>query len=196
MRKLALILALTMIVLGPALKGAQAQAAAENSQQKTTTPDKLDQKARSLIPYRLDFTFSEWEAGKTINTRHYSLDLTAGSSNELRIGTRVPVVTGSSTGPATYQYMDVGTRIWANLGVEGSGDLRLDVKSEISNLDVPQSHDLSQAPVAATAHPVVRQIQIGGTTLLVTGRPIIIGTMDDPNSNREFRLEVTATKLR
>jgi len=44
--------------------------------------------------------------------------------------------------------------------------------------------------------PFVRQIKISGVTLLVTGKPIIIGSMDDPNSNREFQLEVTATNLR
>jgi hypothetical protein len=43
--------------------------------------------------------------------------------------------------------------------------------------------------------PVVRQIQINGTTRLITAKPILIGSMDDPNSNRQFQLEMTATKL-
>jgi len=92
--------------------------------------------------------------------------------------------------PATsYQYMDVGTRIWASIAVEGGGDLRLDVKSEVSNLDMSAGRDHPQLP------PVVRQIQINGTTRLITAKPILIGSMDDPNSNRQFQLEMTATKL-
>jgi hypothetical protein len=38
---------------------------------------------------------------------------------------------------------------------------------------------------------VVRQIKIDGDTLLVTGKPIMIGSVDDPNSKRQFQLEVT-----
>jgi hypothetical protein len=87
--------------------------------------------------------------------------------------------------------MDVGTKIWANLTMEGGGDLRLDVTSDISNLDTPASPGRSP-----NVHPVVRQIQINGTTLLITGKPMLIGSVDDPNSNRQFQLEVTATKLK
>jgi hypothetical protein len=32
--------------------------------------------------------------------------------------------------------------------------------------------------------------------LLVVGKPIVIGSVDDPNSNRQFQLEVTVTKLK
>jgi hypothetical protein len=44
--------------------------------------------------------------------------------------------------------------------------------------------------------PVIRQIKINGNTLLVVGKPILIGSVDDPNSKRQFQLEVTVTKLR
>lgn len=163
---------------------------------KTSTQDAKAQADRSnaaATPYRLDFSFYELEDGKKINTRHYTLDLTAGSGNEIKIGTRVPVAVGkNSPDPSfNFQYMDVGTRIWANLAVLGEGDLRLDVKSEVSNLDMTAERDRGTG-----MPPIVRQIQINGSTLLVTAKPIVIGSMDDPNSNRQFQLEVTATKLR
>jgi hypothetical protein len=44
--------------------------------------------------------------------------------------------------------------------------------------------------------PIVRQIKISGSTLLVVAKPILIGSMDDPNSKRQFQLEVTVTKLK
>ncbi len=52
-----------------------------------------------------------------------------------------------------------------------------------------------------TAHPgelapVIRQIKITGDTLLAIGKPILIGSVDDPNSKRQFQLEVTVTKLK
>jgi hypothetical protein len=148
---------------------------------------KPDQHEKPVQPYRLDFTLNELEAGKKINTRHCSMNLTAGSTNEIKIGTRVPVSTGAGS---QFQYMDVGTNIWANLREVGN-DLQLDVRSDVSNLDMSSARDHSNSSA-----PIVRQIQINGKTLLVTGKAITVGTIDDPNSNHEFQLEVTSTKLR
>lgn len=127
------------------------------------------------------------------------MNLADGSTDELKSGTRVPVHTGPPrTGPGgnpladtQYQYMDVGTNIWASLRERGD-DVQLEVRSDMSNLDMSASHDGHSGWLP----PIVRQIKISGVTLLVTGKPIIIGSMDDPNSNPEFQLEVTATKLR
>lgn len=114
------------------------------------------------------------------------MNVTAGSTNEIKIGTRVPV---STTG-SQFQYMDVGTNVWANLREVGD-DLQLEVRSDVSNLDTSSMRDHS-----TTSPPIVRQIQINGKTLLVIGKTITVGTIDDPNSNHEFQLEVTAAKLR
>src|SRR5579872_961688 len=57
---------------------------------------KQDQREKPIQPYRLDFSVNELENGKKINSRHYSIDLTAGSANQIKIGTRVPVATGGS----------------------------------------------------------------------------------------------------
>ena len=121
------------------------------------------------------------------------MDLTAGSSNEINIGTRVPVVTarieaGSAPSNSQWQYVDIGTRIWAYLreGKDASDDWQLEVKSEVSDIDKGAQSGLA---------PIIRQMKFNGTTLLVSGRPIVIATMDDPNSSRQFQLEVTATRL-
>jgi hypothetical protein len=144
--------------------------------------------------FRLDISLNELEDGKKLNTRHYSIDLTGGRTKDIKIGTRFPVVTGncnsssSESGSEQYQYLDLGTHVWAQ--VLGHGG-ELHVSSDISSLDV------SAGPGASTRlGPVIRQIKIEGSTALVLGKPIIIGSADDPNSKREFQLEVTATKLR
>ncbi len=75
-----------------------------------------DQHPKSVQPFRLDFSLSELEDGKKINNRHYSINLTAGSADEVKIGTRVPVpIFESGASPTQYQYMDLGTSIWAIL---------------------------------------------------------------------------------
>jgi hypothetical protein len=150
-------------------------------------------RVQPVQPYRLDFSFNEVADGKVLNTRNYSMNLTAGNSDEIKIGTRVPVSTGSDStlpGPAQYQYMDIGTSIFSQLREHGD-ELILVVKGEISNLDVATGEHSG-----AFLPPVVRQIKINGSTLLVVGKPIMIGSVDDPNSKRQFQLEVTVTKLR
>jgi hypothetical protein len=89
-----------------------------------------------------------------------------------------------------YQYLDVGTNIWAQLREHGE-ELLLVVRSDVSNLDTS-----NQSEHTSGSLPIVRQIKISGSTLLVVGKPILIGSMDDPNSKRQFQLEVTVTKLK
>jgi hypothetical protein len=142
---------------------------------------------KSVQPYRLDFSLYELEDGKKINTRHYSMNLNSGMNNDLKIGAKVPVPTGPSNSASNtqFQYMDIGTSINAQLR-ERDGDQELIVRAETSNVDLPST----------TIAPIVRQIRIEGSTLLVVGKPILIGSVDDANSKREFQLEVLVTKLR
>ncbi len=177
------LLAVTM-ALFPGLKLAQAQD---------------DQKP--VHAYRLDFSLNELEGEKKVNTRHYSINLNVpGDRQEIKIGTRVPVATGSypasaSSGSAAtpvtqFQYLDVGTHIWCSMK-EHSDELELHAESEISNID-----DEPVREKYGVSDPVIRQIKISGSTVVVPGKPIVIGSADDPTSNRQFQLEVTVTKLR
>ena len=169
--------------------------ASESKAEKSPAPGNA--RGKPIQPYRLEFSLNELEGGKKTNSRHYSMDLTAGSVNDIKIGTRVPVVTARSEPGAgansplnsQYQYMDVGTNIWAHLkeSNDDSDDLQLEVNSDVSDIDKGAQSELG---------PIVRQMKFNGTTVLVTGKPIVIATMDDPNSSRQFQLEVTATKLR
>jgi hypothetical protein len=188
-----IVLFVAVLSIGLACGLSQARAQDESKDESKTETSKQSAKIQPVQPYRLDFSFNEVADGKTVNTRHYSMDLTAGEPNTIKIGTRVPVATGTSSpsSPAAvqYQYLDVGTNIWAQLREHGD-ELVLAVRSDVSNLDV------SSDPSRAGGNPVVRQIRIDGSTLLTTGKPILIGSMDDPNSKRQFQLEVTVTKLR
>ena len=39
-------------------------------------------------------------------------------------------------------------------------------------------------------------LRINASTLALPGKPMVVGSLDDPNSKREFQLEVTVTKLK
>jgi hypothetical protein len=138
--------------------------------------------------YRLDFVVSELEDSKKINTRQYSMNINASDKHEIKIGSRIPV----EVKQGELQYMDVGTTIWCQLRDhkdEGwlANDVLLNVRSEISNFASPDQQ---------TLHPILRQMKIEASTIAVVGKPIIVGIVDDPNSKRQFQLEVTVTRLR
>ncbi|MGO9088627.1 MAG: hypothetical protein ACLQBK_25765 [Candidatus Sulfotelmatobacter sp.] len=146
---------------------------------------RADAEEKPVHAYRLDFSVNELEDGKTVNTRRYSMNLQADDNNEIKIGTRVPVETGQSQ----FQYMDVGTSIWCKIG-ERSDGIPLAVRAEISNFAIPEQSSGHEA------HPLIRQLQIKASTLAQLGKPMVVGSVDDPNSKRQFQLEVTVTKLR
>jgi|SRR6266851_249192 hypothetical protein len=134
--------------------------------------------------YRLDFSVNELQDGKKINTRQYSINLNAGDENEIKIGTRVPVETTNGQ----FQYIDVGTNIWARLRERG-GELSVNAHADISDFAMPDQQ-------AQIRQPIIRQLKINGSTIALPGKPIVIGSVDDPNSKRQFQLEMTVTKLR
>lgn len=155
---------------------------------KSTAPEnkpKAEQREKILQPYRVDFSLNEIEDGKKINGRHYAMNLNAGDRNQIKIGTRVPVSQGPNR--LEYQYMDVGTNIMCYL--EERGDkVAIEVNTDVSNFSSPAEGE--------NPHPVVRQIHINGSSAVIPGKPVVMGTVDDPNSKREFQLEVQVTKLR
>lgn len=140
---------------------------------------------KALSAYRLDFSLNEMEGGKKINSRQYSMNLVEGNQwQELKIGSRVPV----EAKQGEVQYIDVGTNISAQLREDKSA-LALSVRADLSNIASPE-------PETRTATPVVRQLRISASTVATTGKPTVLGVADDPNSKRQFQLEVIVTRLK
>jgi len=162
---------------------------AQDTPPKPQSEKSTEEKAKSRPPleqYHLDFSINEIEDGKKINSRQYSMNVATNEPSEIKIGTRVPVATKDNE----FQYMDVGTNIMARLG-ENRDQTELTVRAESSSFALEPSqgenHDL---------HPAVRQLHLGGTVLLPVSKPFVISSADDPNSRRQFQLEVTVTKIR
>ncbi len=145
--------------------------------------------------YRLDFTLYELEDGKKINSRQYSIHLNGGDHSDIKIGSRVPV---ESNKAGEYQYLDVGTSIWCRTrdyrDVSWLGDdLLLDVQADISNFAGGDQPRQVPGPMPG---PLIRQMKINANTIAVVGKQLSLGAVDDPNSKRQFQLEVIVTKLK
>ena len=179
------ILAVTAVLAFMMCGGLPSRAQEETSETIANANAAKEAHGQPVHAYRLDFSVNELEDGKKINTRQYSMNLTAGDADEIKIGTRVPV----DSGPGTFQYLDVGTNIWCRI-VERAEGIPLTVRADVTNLalsDQASGHD---------SHPIVRQFKINASTLAQVGKPMVVGSVDDPNSKRQFQLEVTVSKVK
>jgi len=188
-RKSTILLAVTLGWTVLSVTGTRAQ---ETAPKAATQTESSEAKTKSqawdkpLEEYHLDFSLNEIEDGKKINSRQYSTNLATNEGNEIKIGTRVPV----ESKEGEFQYLDVGTSLFARIG-EVRGQTELTVRAETSNFAMPESNSEKR-----DLHPVIRQLKMGGTALLPLAKTIVMGSADDPNSKRQFQLEVTVTKLR
>lgn len=157
-----------------------------HSQGEKTQPDKpAAELAKSPHAYRIEFLIHELEDGKRVNVRHYSMDLNAGDHNHMKVSTRVPVFTDERH--TQWNYFDVGTEIGCDLKEFGD-NVSLFVTSDFSNFSTPGEQHSSQ--------PIIRHISIAGSTVASLGKSVVIGSADDPSSNRQFQLEATVTRLK
>jgi len=187
-------LVVIIMTLGSRLQPAQAQEAqAQPEKSATSTAQEIKPKPeeadKPVHAYRVDFSVNELEDGKKINTRHYSMNVNNGDRNQVKIsaGTQVPKETSATSEvPVETQpdFLNVTTHIYCRVQERGD-ELLLAVESVINNMLNPPK-----------ARPVSRDIDIIGSTVATLGKPVVIGSVDDPTSNREFQLEATVTKLK
>jgi hypothetical protein len=95
---------------------------------------------------------------------------------------------GSSTANTQVQYLDVGLNIDASLE-EYAGGVRLRSKIEQSNVAEEKSGMGAQ-------DPVIRQTMLEGTSPLIEGKPLILGTLDLPGSTRHQEVAVVSELVR
>jgi len=139
--------------------------------------------------YRLTYTMTERDGGKTIGVQHFSIVVASGSKTDLKLGSRVPVGTNSSAqGPNEVTYLDVGQEIEASLDGYFDG-VRLRTK-------VVQSSIAEERSGIGTQDPIIRQTTLEGTSTLVQGKPLVLGSLDVPGSTRHQEVEVVSELVR
>jgi hypothetical protein len=156
-------------------------------------PPKAETTPQAQAPprsYRLDYTLTESEDGKKIDSRQYSISVGGGTPSgrpwqgQVQIGTRVPVVMKSD---GTIQYVDVGTKINGFISMRDGAQV-LDTDCDVS----------SAAPDEAKVdgRPILRTLMIRNETPVAIGKAMMVGTAEDPNSKRKFQLEVAVTEIK
>ena len=146
---------------------------------------------RSEPTWRLTYSITQMEDGKPTGApEHAVLLVKAGSKTTFKQGSRVPVVTGSTSGDAAaiqVQYVDVGLNIEAR--IDGGGDLvALDTKLDQSAVAEDKSGIGSQ-------DPVIRQTSLNATSSITEGKPVVLGSLDLAGTGKKEQIEVTAERL-
>lgn len=143
--------------------------------------------------YRLTYTIAESDGGKRVGVQHFSMIVASGGRTTLKQGSKVPIVTGtynpgSSSAQNQMTYLDVGMNFDASLDEFVDG-VRLRTKVEQSGIAEEKSGVGAQ-------DPIVRQTVLEGTSILVPGKPLTLGSLDVPGSTRHLEIEVVLEAVR
>jgi len=151
---------------------------------------------RPAKTYRITYTLTELDAGKTISTQHYSMLLGNGQHTSLKEGNKVPIATGSysdgdlkANGIQTqFTYLDVGMNFDATISVSGAS-VQLKSKVEESSLDQPVT-------ISGVTEPVIRQSVLDGTSVLTLDKPAMLGTIDVPSSTHHIDIAAVVEQVK
>jgi len=166
------------------------------------------QKAEArTTPVKVQIVFTEFEGDKKVKSLPYILYINAPDAPEwkssssfvkLRVGSRVPIYTGGSTGNMTY--LDVGTNIDARAAYSGDAHLLLQSKIERSwvegGVSVPVAKSDGSASETSSGHfqePIVRQFVSEFDLKLREGQPVESTMATDPISGKVLKVDVSFT---
>jgi type II secretory pathway component GspD/PulD (secretin) len=146
--------------------------------------------------YRLTYTITELDADKPIGTEHLSMIVLDGQMTSVKEGDKIPVATGSysdgNTSPngvqTQFTYLDVGMNFQATVN-EVEGGALLKTKVEQSSLGQPST-------IAGVQEPVVRQTVFDGISVLTLNKPVMLGSIDVPNTTRRLDIAVVLEQVK
>jgi hypothetical protein len=149
---------------------------------------------RNKKTYRLTYTITDMESGKRAAPQRFSIIVASGTKTDLKQGSKVPIVIGTyaETGPASQnsqvQYQDIGFEIEVSLNTYLDG-VRLLTK-------IGESSVAEEKSGVGAQDPIFRQTTLEGTSTLVLGKPLVLGSLDIPGTTRRQEVDVVAEAIR
>jgi type II secretory pathway component GspD/PulD (secretin) len=144
--------------------------------------------------YRLTYTVTEMDGSKQIGTEHYAMIMASGQATTLKLGSKVPVATGSysasgNVGVQTqFSYIDVGMNFDATLTAMGDGAM---LKSSVEDSSVSPEKSV----IGGVTEPIVRQSSLKSESVLAPGKPVLLGSVDIPGGTSHLDIEVVLQPL-
>ncbi len=137
--------------------------------------------------YRLTYTITDIDGGKRIGVQHFSTIVTEGQRSLVKQVSKVPVVTGSynnssSQAESQVTYLDVGLIFDSTLASYGGG---ASLRSKVERSSIAEERS-----GVGPQDPVVRSTSVEGTSFLMAGKPVVLGSLDIPGSTRHLDVDV------
>lgn len=185
-----LLLPTTKIFLVPSQNAIVVRATPEQAQQVADLIGQLDHPHKQ---YRLTYIFTDSDNGKRIGVQRYSMVLTSGERTQLKEGSRVPLITGSYTKSdqsieKQTTYLDIGFNFDSFVQEYGTG---VQLRSKVE-----QSAITPERSGIGPEDPIIRQTRLEGTSYLVEGKPLALGTLDVLGSTRRLEVEALVEAVR
>jgi hypothetical protein len=137
--------------------------------------------------YHVTYTLTQMDGAKRIGVQRYTMSVTADNEEaHMKLGSRVPVETGTGNN-SQFQYIDIGLDIRATLHEFSNG---LELYSEVEESGV------ASASNTLLHVPVIRHTDLTDSTLLTVGKPITLGSLDQPGSTEHLNVEVSIEPIR
>jgi len=167
-------------------------------------PDTEAKKEVIATPIKLQIVFTEFDGDKKIKSLPYTIYYSASHAEmlqagftKLRIGSRVPVMTGAGQ----FQYLDVGTNLDARSARAADGHFLVQLNVEHAWVEGETQVQLANADHQSAAastfpEPIIRSIRSELDLSLRDGQTSEITAATDPISGRVVRVEVTLTVLK
>jgi type II secretory pathway component GspD/PulD (secretin) len=148
----------------------------------------IGQLDRPKKSYRLTYTVTEMDGAKRVGSDKYTMVAADGQRTVMKQGSKVPVATGSytsgnSTAQTQFTYLDVGMNFDVTVSEVGNG--------ATLKTHVEQSSVAEEKAIAEVQEPIIRQASLEGTSFVVPGKALLLGSMDIPGSTRRLDVEVT-----
>lgn len=153
-------------------------------------------------PVQVKIVFSEFEGERKVKSLPYTLLVREprgeSSWSKIRMGSRVPVLTGTSPNmPAQWQYIDVGTNIDCRASQAPDGRYRLSLMMERSWAEgEAQSSEGKSSNTEGFHQPVIRQFRSDSEVIIHAGQTLETNFATDPVSGKVIKIEVTLEVLK
>ena len=144
----------------------------------------LDQPRKT---YRLTYALTDMDGTRRLGSQHFAMIVVTGQRTQLKQVSKVPVVTGSykpdSNVPETQMtYLDIGMIFDATVD-EFTNGVKLRSKVEQSSVAEERSG-------VGPQDPIVRSSSLEGSSFLILGKPLILGSLDIPGTTRHLDIDV------
>ncbi len=195
-------LALLFSALAGVVPSVMAQEKAKTQDGDKTKREEIEKAAearKEITSLRILVLFTEFDGEKKISSLPYTFLVNAdepGGLSSLRMGLRVPVVTGPAPG---WQYVDMGTNLdgRAARAADGRFALRLDVERSSAYSPGSTEKPASVAGREVTSpQPVIQHFRANLNLLIRDGQTIQSTVATDPVTGHVLKVDVTLNVLK